>query len=59
VKIGDLVKIKKKTMRDNGYGIVIAMHWSGDTGMVSVMLNGDITAWPFYKYELEVISENR
>ena len=59
MKIGDLVKIKKKTMNDSGYGIVVAMHWSGDTSMVSVILNGDSTAWPFYKYELEVINENR
>ena len=59
MKTGDLVKIRKKFHRTGGYGIVIALHWSGDTSMVSVILAGDISAYPFYKYELEVINGNK
>jgi len=59
MQIGDLVKIRKRFHKTRTYGIVIALHWDGDTSMVSIILNGDTSAYPFYKYELEIINEDR
>ena len=59
MQIGDLVKIRKRFHKTSTYGIVTALHWNGDTSMVSIVLNGDTSAYPFYKHELEIINEDR
>ena len=59
MKIGDLVNIDNRVMHGAGYGIIIALHWNGDTNMVSVIINGDAFALPFYRHELEVVSGKR
>ena len=59
MKIGDLVSIKNEIMYGGAYGIIVALHWHGDTSLVTVVLSGDTIFIPFYIYELEVVSEER
>ena len=59
MKIGDLVKVKEWAHSEAPYGIIIYHDWKGDVGLVGVVLNGDNVVLPFYRYELEVISEGR
>ena len=54
-----MVKVKESAHSEALYGIIIYHDWRGDVGLVGVVLNGDNIVLPFYRYELEVISEGR
>ena len=59
MKIGDLVSIKNEVMYGGAYGIIVSLHWHGDTSMVTVVLSGDTIFIPFYIHELEVVNGKR